>query len=336
MNKCLLSFVIAIMLLVASLRAYGQYRDSIQIPVHDPVMIQEKDSFYLFATGRGISVWKSSDMQTWTRQNPVFEQATDWMKKIVPDFKNHIWAPDISHHNGFYYLYYSISAFGKNTSAIGLAKNSTLDENSPDYEWEDLGMVIQSVPGRDNWNAIDPNLVIDREGVAWLSFGSFWDGVKMVRLADDLKTVQNGKDDWFTIARRKRTYELNDRSPGDGAIEAPFIFEKEGYYYLFVSFDYCCKGAESTYKIVVGRSDKVQGPYFDRNGEPMQNGGGSLVVEGDDKWYGVGHNAALTFEEKDYLIFHGYEAKDNGRSKLLIRQISWDQDGWPSVSLVQE
>lgn len=329
MKKILLTFL---SLFILNFFAYAQELIT-DVPAHDPVMIKEGDKYYLFTTGRGISVWSSDDMKSWKREEQVFKEAPTWALDVAPDFKNHIWAPDIILHEGTYYLYYSVSSFAKNTSAIGVTTNKTLDSSSPDYKWEDQGIVIQSVPGRDLWNAIDPHIIIDDDGTAWMSYGSFWNGLKLVKLSDDMLSVEIGPEDWFTIARRERTFTLDDRDPGDGAVEAPFIFRKDGAFYLFVSFDLCCRGDKSTYKVVVGRSDTVQGPYMDREGKSMFEGGGTLVVEGDRNWYGVGHNSTYTFEGKDYLIFHGYEAANEGRPKLLIREITWDADGWPTVKL---
>jgi arabinan endo-1,5-alpha-L-arabinosidase len=304
------------------------------IPVHDPVMIKQDGTYYLFTTGRGISVWSSKDMQQWKREEPVFSAAPAWAVEAVPTFKNHIWAPDIALYKGRYYLFYSVSAFGKNTSAIGLASNKTLHPGSPDYKWEDHGKIVQSVPGRDLWNAIDPNLIVDEAGTPWMSFGSFWGGIKLVKLREDLKAVAEPQE-WHTIASRPRDPKTDDRHAGAAAIEAPFIFRKGNYYYQFVSFDVCCKGVNSTYKMVVGRAEKVTGPYLDRNGEKMVHGGGTLVLAGNEQWHGVGHNAVATFDGTDYLIFHGYEAADNGKSKLRISKLTWDKEGWPVVGPAQ-
>lgn len=145
---------LAALLICAADAAYAQVADT---RVHDPVMIKQGDSYYLFATGRGIAVWSSQDMRSWEREPPVFEATPEWTDRVVPGFRNHIWAPDIYHHDGTYYLYYSVSAFGRNTSAIGVATNTTLDADDPAFEWVDHGIVVQSVPGRDMWNAIDPN-----------------------------------------------------------------------------------------------------------------------------------------------------------------------------------
>ena len=301
------------------------------VSVHDPVMIRQDSTYYVFATGKGIRVLSSPDRVHWKAEKPVFDSAPAWTIATNPATRpNDFWAPDISYHNGRYYLYYSSSVFGKNTSAIGLATNTTLRPTDPNYRWVDQGLVIQSVPGRDNWNAIDPNLLIDSTGKAWLTFGSFWGGIKLTRLRDDL-TAPASPAEWYTLASRTRTDTTGDRNAGNGPIEAPFLFRKGSYYYLFVSLDYCCRGPKSTYKMVVGRSASVTGPYLDRAGKSMTQGGGTLVLQGDKDWYGVGHNSTYTFDGKDYLIYHGYDATDNGKSKLLIKELTWDNGGWPVV-----
>lgn len=297
--------------------------------VHDPVMIQQNGTYYLFCTGHGISVFSSKDMKSWTKEKPVFENAPTWATGVAADFKNHIWAPDVSFHNGQYYLYYSVSSFAKNTSAIGVATNKTLDPASKDFKWTDHGIVVQSVPNRDLWNAIDPNLIYDENNTPWLTFGSFWDGLKMVKLSADLLSIAK-PEEWFTIARRERSFSLEDKDPGDAALEAPFVFKKDGWYYLFLSWDYCCRGENSTYKVVVGRSKTVQGPYLDAAGKDLNQGGGTLAIEGNKNWAGVGHNSAYTFNGKDYLVFHAYEIAQKGAPKLKIKEISW-KDGWPLV-----
>ncbi len=188
------------------------------IPVHDPVMMKQGNTYYLFCTGRGISVWSSADMRNWEKQKPVFDAPPAWALEAVAGFKGHIWAPDISFYKGRYYLFYSVSAFGKNTSCIGLASNSTLNPDDANFKWEDHGKIIESVPGRDLWNAIDPNLIVDQAGVPWLSFGSFWRGIKMVKLKDDLMGIAESPQQWYTLASRPRSYTTADTLAGEAAI----------------------------------------------------------------------------------------------------------------------
>jgi arabinan endo-1,5-alpha-L-arabinosidase len=319
-----------VFLLLSAMASFAALAQSGQanIPVHDPVMIKQDSVYYIFCTGRGISMWSSKDMTNWKQEKQVLD-TLPWAVRTIKGFRNHIWAPDISYHNGLYYLYYSVSAFGKNTSCIGVATNKTLHPGTAGYKWTDHGKLIQSVPGRDMWNAIDPNLIQDEKGIPWLSFGSFWNGIKLVKLTEDRLAVAQ-PEQWYTIASRPRSFLLPDSVAGDAAIEAPFIFKKNNFYYLFVSFDYCCRGEKSTYKMVVGRSEKLQGPYIDRDGVAMNLGGGHTVLEGDKNWNGVGHNAVVSFNGIDYLVFHGYDASDRGRSKLRIEEVNW-LDDWPSV-----
>ena len=309
-------------------RAYAQSK---QIIIHDPVAIEADGKYYIFGTGPGIESAVSEDKVNWTKsESPVFDPMPEWFKREVPKFNGHIWAPDISFHNGKYYLYYSISSFGSNLSCIGVATNTTLDKNNKQYKWEDHGVVIQSVPGRDNWNAIDPNLIFDEKNTPWLSFGSFWGGIKIVKLNDDLISLAEPQE-WHTIASRPRNSDLKDAEAGNGAIEAPFIIKKDGYYYLFVSFDLCCRGARSTYNVRVGRSESVTGPYLDKEGVPMTQGGGTLFIEGNEEFYAIGHNSVYKFDDQYYMFSHGYDAHDRGKPKLLVHILDWDYDGWPFI-----
>lgn len=138
---------------------------------------------------------------------------------------------------------------------------------------------------------------------------------------------------WYTVARQPRNFALDDTDPGDGTIEAPFIMKRFQYFYLFVSLDYCCRGVNSDYNVVVGRSRNIEGPYVDKDGRLLSRGGGTIVAKGNDRWAGVGHSAHYTFEGKTILIMHGYDKPDNGRSKLIIREMKWDRAEWPSIDL---
>jgi arabinan endo-1,5-alpha-L-arabinosidase len=292
--------------------------------VHDPTVIRDGETFYLFSTRAGISVRCSEDLKRWRLCGDVFGHLPQWAAEEVPGLRG-LWAPDISYFNGRYHLYYSASTFGSNRSAIGLTTNLTLDPASENYAWKDQGKVIGSSRS-DDWNAIDPNLVIDEAGQPWLSFGSFWGGIKLRRI--DLATGKLSTQDetLYALAARTRSKEL------PGAVEAPTIVRRNGYYYLFVSFDLCCRGVKSTYNVRVGRARRVTGPYMDREGKPLTEGGGTLVVEGGGRWAGPGHCAVLQTKEGDRLVFHAYDTEWRGTPTLRISPLYWDAAGWPSLS----
>lgn len=298
-------------------------------PVHDPCIIKAGDTYHLFCTGHagdasGLIPWRvSKDLVEWTLQGHVLDSIPEWAQAAVPGTRG-TWAPDISYFNSRYHLYYSCSTFGSNRSAIGLVTNETLDRASPDYRWEDQGLVVESRQG-DDFNAIDANHLIDRDGQHWLCLGSFWTGIKLFPLDGATGKLARGE---------RRKYSLATRPVPEGApnaIEAPFLIERDGYYYLFTSFDYCCRAASSSYYIVVGRSRSVTGPYLGRDGKSQMDGYGTVVLRGDRRYRGPGHVAVLR-DARDYLVYHVYDAQQEGRAVLRIAPIEWTPDGWPRVN----
>ena len=314
--------------------------------VHDPVMAYEDSTYHLFCTGMGIQRMTSRDGLTWTVcDQPVMTVIPKWTHDSVPGFQYHVWAPDVMRWHDRWWLAYSCSTFGRNTSAIGLLSARSLS----DAIWQDEGCIVASRGSRDQWNAIDPCFVVDEADQPWLFWGSFWDGIQMVRLDTTLHLAAGEQP--RTIARR---YDVNDpqaraRLPinpnppkdaasdyaGPNAIEAPFVFRHDGWYYLFVSWDYCCQGSKSNYAVAVGRSRQVDGPYLDREGRDMRLGGGTIILEGDKQHFeATGHCAAyhLTTGE-DVFICHGYSVAHHGAPILIRRTIRWTADAWPELSL---
>jgi arabinan endo-1,5-alpha-L-arabinosidase len=168
-----------------------------------------------------------------------------------------------------------------------------------------------------------------------MNFGSFWSGIKMRRI--DPKTGKLAADDptLYSLATRARPENAAPAPPGLPpdwqAIEAPFIVHHDDYYYLFVSFDLCCRGAKSTYKTMVGRARNVIGPYVDASGKPMLQGGGTALLVGNQRWVGPGGESLLQQKDGDIIVFHAYDAK-TGTPSLQISTIGW-KNGWPTAAL---
>lgn len=299
------------------------------VPAHDPVLIRENDTYYSYSTGmdnrKPILARSSTDLATWHALPGPLDFIPDWALHMVPGARD-IWAPDIAKVGDRYRLYYSVSTFGSQHSVIGLATTATLDPASRGYGWRDEGEVIASSSSVD-FNAIDPNFFSDADGRDWLTFGSFWTGIKLVEL--DQTT---GKPKAGAPIRA-----LASRGPEHGtAIEAPFLFHRNGWYYLLVSFDQCCRGADSTYKLAIGRSRSVSGPYLDRAGTPMLEGGGSIVLEAgpDDRFRGPGHAAYFRDSDgREYLIHHAYDRDNHGVRSLRLERLGWTADGWPKAAI---
>ncbi len=297
-------------------------------PVHDPTIVMEGGVAHVFSTTSqmrdpsGLVHWRTSpDLLRWSLVGTVFPELPAWAAAAVPGAKG-IWAPDISRVEDEFRLYYSVSTFGKNTSAIGLAVTKTLATSGPRFGWVDQGVVVRSGP-QDDFNAIDPDLLVDGSGRHWLSFGSFWTGIKLIEV--DALTGKPAGDapKMHSLARR----------PEPGAIEAPEMIERHGRFYLFASIDFCCRGVESTYSTVVGRADSPTGPFTDAEGRPMLEGGGTTVLHADGdptrRFVGPGHVTIFSAGDTDYIAYHAYDRETAGRPTLRIQRIDWSPDGWP-------
>jgi arabinan endo-1,5-alpha-L-arabinosidase len=279
---------------------------------HDPSLIRTADgTYYVYATHNLVEVRSSKDGKTFNYDGSAFAHEISW--GAAYGTTTDLWAPDVSFHNGEYWMYYAISSFGSRNSAIGLATSRSGAAGT----WQDKGKVYASSDA-DDFNAIDPNLVVDAKGQWWLAFGSFWSGIKLIRL--DPTTG-------LPVANAKR-YRLAARPVAPGAIEAPFIRETGGWFYLYVSFDFCCRGAESTYRIMVGRSRQITGPYLDEKRVPMLDGGGTQLLASAGHEHGPGGESVVPTTAGDRLVFHFYD--DNGTPTLGTRLLAY-RGGWPSV-----
>jgi arabinan endo-1,5-alpha-L-arabinosidase len=288
------------------------------IRVHDPSsIVRDGDQWWLFSTGVGIPSFHSKDLLDWVKGPPIFSNAPAWIAEAVPENRRmYYWAPDVIRLNDRFLVYYSVSSFGKNRSVIALASNRTLDPNSPDYLWQDEGPVISS-QRTNNFNAIDPAVTKDSKGRFWMSFGSFWSGIKLVEL-DALTGKRATNAALYSIASHE-------------TIEAPYIFFHDNFYYLFVNWGFCCRGTNSTYEIRMGRSREITGPYFDETGKDLARNGGTVFAESESPFIGPGHTSILQDGSKFWVSMHFYDGTDRGASKLAIRPLKWDESGWPKL-----
>lgn len=280
------------------------------LATHDPSVIAAGGTYYLFFTGLGAET--STTLTAWRAAAKPFA-APSWLKSSVPGVSD-LWAPDVSQFGGRFHLYYAGSTFGSNRSCIGHATRDSMIAGA----WldDDAATICTNVTTSDDWNAIDPNVIADTGGKYWLTLGSFWSGIKIVELDSAGKRVGN------TVTS------IAARPSKSGALEAPFMIRRCGYYYLFVSWDACCKGADSTYNIRVVRGSSVTGPFVDKADVAALQGGGTLIAQGDASFAGPGGQSVLFAGNKAYLVYHAY-AKSDGAITLRIAELVWDSNGWP-------
>ena len=312
----------AVMLLVNCAAVFGQVGvDPGMRHVHDPSMIYSDGYYYVFSTGR-IEMKRSRDLVDWQHLGSAVPVLPEWVQDKVEGVSD-LWAPDVTYHNGRYYICYSGSTWGSQRSVLGLMSNVTLDPYASNYEWVDEGMILESTPeSTPEFNAIDGTFVRDASGDMWLVFGSHWEGIMLTRLDNSTLKPTTTPPTVHQIARRSNSV----------SSEGSYIIYRNGFYYLFVNWGSCCNGIDTDYKIMVGRSGSITGPYVDRQGVPMlYDNGGTLVVFNNSRWIGAGHADITTVGGQDYFTYHVYDGYADGTPTLRVNELGWSDDGWPEL-----
>jgi arabinan endo-1,5-alpha-L-arabinosidase len=270
-----------------------------QFGIHDPsTVVRCNGKFYTYGTGGSALV--SDDGWTWRRGATLPRRGM---------------APDVIHIGDRYYVYVAANIGAQPKAAINLISNKTLDPDSPDYKWEEGGVVASS-DGVEDCNAIDPGVLLDpTDGRLWLTYGSYFGYIRLVEL--DPKTGQrlNPND-------QPRNLAIN--------CEASDMIYHDGWYYLLATHGSCCRGADSGYNIRVGRAKKVTGPFLDNDGVDMIQGGGKLLIGSGGRVVGAGHFGLLDLGDGVQKFSMHWEADfDRGGASVLdIRPLLW-KDGWP-------
>jgi len=286
--------------------------------IHDPsTVVTDGGRYYVFGTGPGIRTKSSPNLVQWAAGKPVFREPPAWINNFVPTFGEYFWAPDIIRVDGKFLLYYAASTWQKPVSVIGLATSPTLDPAATNYLWKDCGPVIASTNGY-GFNAIDPSAFRDDDGRLWLAFGSYWQGIFLTELNPHTGLRVGINSPLFHLA-------------WNNSIEAACLTRHGKFYYLFVNWGACCQGTNSTYEVRVGRAEKITGPYLDRDGKNLADGGGSPFLQSSGRYIGPGHIGIVADDSTNgptRFSYHYYDAATQGRSRLAIGNIDW-AGGWP-------
>lgn len=311
-------------------------------------IIKSEGKFFCYATAGGIKMIWTTSLETgqWKTGLEVFPVRPQWWSAYSP--KNSAWAPDVVWNKEFseYRMYYCVSTLGSSTSAIGLATNKTLDPQHPQYQWVDKGMVISSQEGVDTYNALDPCPVQQSNGEWFLAFGSHFGGIKLIKLNASGKWHQEDTA-IYDLARKNTNFK--------SAIEAPAIYsgKKEGKsgYWLFVNWgtgNSVANGENATYEVKMGWSTAIQGPYLDKDGIKMNDGGGTVFLKNRQSFdwdestrIARGHVGIIKEEKLDGSfsdwVSYSYWLKDpperNG-IRMGIQKLTQDEEGWPKAGAI--
>lgn len=286
----------------------------------DPTVIRTEEGFYLYATQTNsywIPIYFSKDLVNWEFKRSAFRNATKPKPDVLPG-GGAFWAPEIRYINGKYVLYFSWAKWGD--GSISYTAVATSDSPVGDF----LNAKPLLITDDFGSNCID-QFYYEEDKKKYMFVGSF-NGIYVTELTDDGLSVKRGTDGKPVLKKQ-----VCGR-----AFEGTNIYKKGKYYYLFASINNCCDGINSRYKVVVGRSENLLGPYVDRKGKDMLDNSWELVLEGDgETFFGPGHNSIIIQDDAgtDWMIYHSY-VKENGTvgGRLgMLDRIVWSADGWPTI-----
>lgn len=288
----------------------------------DPTVIRTDEGFYLYATQTNsywIPIYFSKDLVNWEFKRSAFRKATRPTEDVLLG-GGAFWAPEIRYINGKYVLYFSWAKWGD--GSISYTAVATSDSPVGDF----LNAKPLLITDDFGSNCID-QFYYEEDSKKYMFVGSF-NGIYVTELTDDGLSVKRGADGKPVLKKQ-----VCGR-----AFEGTNIYKKGKYYYLFASINNCCpnNGMDSKYKVVVGRSENLLGPYVDRKGKDMLDNSWELVLEGDgETFFGPGHNSIIIPDDAgtDWMIYHSY-VKENGAvgGRLgMLDRIVWSADGWPTI-----
>ena len=297
--------------------------------VHDPTVVPFGGRYFCFNTsGDGFAVLRSSkDLLSWTIHGPVLPETPEWLRQRYRH--KSLWAPDVVVLGSKLRMYYCASNWGTNQSVIGFAECDKFDPNQPQKGWRDYGLVFESQSGRDTYNAIDPEVVVDENGGHWLFFGSYFSGLYVVELNPETGRLKSPEKPTPTLVARNTGERGNP-------LEACAVIRRNNYYYLFVSYGLAAQGVRSSYRIMVGRSKSVSGPFLDAQGKSMAEGGHLNVLKSSAPMFAPGHCDVFRDPSGRWMMpYHFYDGRENwhgdlwGLPTLHVRELLWSDDGWP-------
>ncbi|KAH8588943.1 glycoside hydrolase, family 43 [Bisporella sp. PMI_857] len=321
--KAVTAVLTSVTLLASSVNAYANPGAcSGDCWAHDPAIVRRADGVYFkFNTGSKIGIWKASALTgPWVYQGAAVPAGSI----INLAGKDDLWAPDVRLVGSTYILYYSVSTFGSQNSAIGYATSGTMEYGS----WTDHGATGIASSSSKAYNAIDANLVTDTSGKYYMNFGSFWGDIYQAPMNSAGTAVSSS------------AYQISYTSSGSHAREGSFMFYRSGYYYLFWSEGICCgydttkPAAGAEYQIKVCRSTSVSSGFVDKNGVSCTAGEGTTVLASHDYVYGPGGQGIFTDPTYGTVLYYHYANTNIGLSDAKY-QFGWNtigwSGGWPTV-----
>lgn len=278
----------------------------------DPSVVRVGEDYYLvnstFQYFPAIVISHSRDLVHWRQIGHVF---TDPGKLNLEPFSDGcgIWAPDISCHQGEFWIYYCLVQLSKDRS-VNVRGNHVVKSRHI------LGPYSDPVQLTSEGN--DPSHFVDDDSSRYLLYAGGilrGRGTKIVRLSDDGMRVV-GEPRWLEWGEER------------AKPEGPHLFKRNGFYYHTMA---CQSGYHVGHHQVIARSRHLFGPYEPSPYNPFiaqhdrvlfngHQGHAKLVQTQRGEWWAM-------YLSKRYLQGVAPLGRETG-----IDRVTWTPDGWPLLN----
>jgi beta-xylosidase len=237
-----------------------------------------------------LTIWHSRDLVNW---QPIGPALTEYIGSI--------WAPELTLHNGRYYLYIPAKYPGNNNIYVIYAD----DIRGP---WSD--------PIALNNDLIDPGHAVGEDGKRYL----FLSGGYRAQLSDDGLSIVGDIEHVYEGWRYPEEWDVESYSQ-----EGPKIMKHGDYYHMILAVGGTA-GPPTGHMVIHARSKSIHGPWEDSPHNPIARTESAL-----EKWWSVGHATLIEgpTEGDWYMMYHGYE---NGFHTLgrqtIMSPVEWTEDDW--------
>lgn len=333
-------------------------------------------SHMAWAKSTDLCNWTTFTNNINTDYKTLFAKEAEWSARGTKagstyDVSGNLWAPDVlwNEEMGKWCMYMSVNGDNWYTSIVLLTADS-LDGN-----WTYVGPVVYSgftsaeeaaltdyskaagtfdaaaktryLQNRNgnrtySMNAIDPCVLYDDDGNLWMTYGSWFGGIYMLKL-DGKTGLRDYTYTYATIDNESDIYQGLKIAGGQHCSgEASYIQKVGDYYYLFMS--YGGLAANGGYNMRVFRSDKITGPYKDYSGDDARYTAGTNNICGtvgvrlmtQYKWNTMdvaqvaqGHNSAFVDSDgKAYVIYHTRTNDGTEGHYVKTHQLFMNEEGW--------
>lgn len=281
----------------------------------DPAPFVHGDTVYLFTDHdeddaqyfkmKDWLLFSTTDMVNWTfRGVPLSTETFKWAKQ-----GDNAWASQAVERDGKWYWYVAAEDTTVHLHGVGVAV-----ADRPEGPYRDaIGKPL--VPG--GWGYIDPSVFVDDDGQAYLFWGNngLWYaklGRDMVSLASDIIQVNIEDTTAFGPKVMKHDYALNKKVPKGGFEEAPWVYKKNGIYYM----EYAAGGVPEHW--AYSTAENIAGPWTYR-GRIMDEAIGSFTI----------HGGSIEFKGRHFMFYHDGRLPNGGgfRRSTCVEEFTRGADG---------